>query len=100
MESKVFSGIESNRMQIESNEFFDFRYDSIRFDLDKNVIKKTLDCGGKKRKIQMMECQMTLIDISAILVDNPFENGSIYRWPIFFIIYDCQAGFVLNRIVF
>jgi hypothetical protein len=55
-------------------------FDTIRFNLDKKVIKKTLDFGGKKRKIQKMECQMTLIDISAILVDNPFENGKIDRW--------------------
>ncbi len=30
IESKVFADIKSNRMQIESNEIFDFRYDSIR----------------------------------------------------------------------
>jgi hypothetical protein len=30
----------SNRMQIELNDFFDFRYDLIRFDLDRNLFKK------------------------------------------------------------
>ncbi len=60
-------------------------FDTIRFDLDKKVIKKTLGFVGKKQKTQEMECQMTLIDISAILVDNPFENGPIYRWPIFYM---------------
>jgi hypothetical protein len=40
IESKVFAHIKSNRMQIESNEILDFRYDSIRFDLGRKVNKK------------------------------------------------------------
>jgi hypothetical protein len=36
----VFAEIESNWMQIESNDFFDLRYDWIRFDLEENVRKK------------------------------------------------------------
>jgi hypothetical protein len=50
IESNVFAEIELNQMQIESNVFFDFRYDSIRFDLEENVSQKTLNRDGKKKK--------------------------------------------------
>jgi hypothetical protein len=51
IESNVLADIKSNRMQIKSNDFFDFRYDSIRFDLEENVSKKTLNCDVKKKMI-------------------------------------------------
>ncbi len=50
IELNVFAQIKSNRIQIESNDFFDFRYDSIRFDLDKNMKKKNLKYDRKWMK--------------------------------------------------
>ncbi len=41
IESKFFDPIEFNRIKIESNHFFDFRYDSIWFDMDRNLNNKT-----------------------------------------------------------
>ncbi len=51
IESNVFAQIESNRMEIESNDFLDFRYNSIRVDLEENLSKKTLNCDSEKMTI-------------------------------------------------
>jgi hypothetical protein len=49
IEIKSYFVIESNVFaEIESNDFFDFSYDSIRFDLEENLSKKTPNCCGKK----------------------------------------------------
>jgi hypothetical protein len=50
IESNVFAQIESNRIQIEPNDFFDFWYDLIRFDLDKNLNMKNLKLRQEKTK--------------------------------------------------
>ncbi len=70
-------------MQIESNDFFDFRYDSIRFEkniydsirLEENVSKKTLNCDCKKMIISKDGMPMRFSNISVFLVVNLFEMG-------------------------
>ncbi len=83
----------SNRMQIESNDFFD-----IRFDLEENVSKKTLNCDGKEMIISKEGMSNEIFHYFCHPGGRSLCNGPIYWWPIKF--NDCWGGFVSNRIVF
>ncbi len=74
IESNVFAQIESNRIQIESNDFFDFRYDSIRFWL-KAELEKLSIVTEKKRKIHKTESWRGLSDIDAFIMHNFLKIG-------------------------
>ncbi len=53
--SNVFAQIEPNCIQIESNDFLDFWYNLIRFDLDKNLDKKKVKLRQEKWNIYKTE---------------------------------------------
>ncbi len=66
-------------------------YDSIRFDLDKVVIKKTLNCDGKKTRISQNGMSNKIVQYFCRHSGQyPFENRPISSWPIF--LNDCRSA--------
>jgi hypothetical protein len=99
IESKNFAQIESNRMQMESNVFFNFRYDSIRFDLDANLKEKKLKMWQKRWKIKKKKAIIN--DFAGYFWHHggfPLEDWPISQWQQKF--HNCWQGLLSNRIVF
>ncbi len=77
--------LESNRIQIEANDFFFF---PTRIDFDKKTgTRKILHCDRKGWKIHITELERGLSHIYAFILDNSFENRPFSWWLIFFL--DC-----------
>jgi hypothetical protein len=86
----------SNWIKRRSNRMTFSIFDTIRFNLEENVSKKSLNCDGKKMIISKDGMSNEIFQYFCHPGGQSLWNGPIYWWPIKF--NHCWGGFVLNRI--